>query len=141
MKMGLMKRDQYFFALGAQLGGPRAARERLISELRDHVEDAIADELATGRSLREAEDATLNRLGNPTAIAEPWHAYVQSRRRETRKRAGLVTMAAATACALAVAQHASGLREPNKPCTTGAAEHSSGHDSTCPGPGMKANAR
>jgi hypothetical protein len=136
-----MRRDQYFVALGAELGGPRGARERLISELRDHVEDAIADEVATGRSLREAEDATLNRLGSPTAIAEPWRTYVQNRRRETRKRAGLVTLAAATACALAVAQHASGLREPNKPCTTGAAEHSSGHDSTCPGPRVKANTR
>jgi uncharacterized protein with von Willebrand factor type A (vWA) domain len=112
----------------------------LVSELRDHVEDAITDEVAAGRSPRDAEHATLSRLGSPTAIAGPWHVYVQNRRRETRKRAGLVTLAAATACALAVAQHASGLREPNRPCTTPTpTQHVSGHNPVCASPPATAN--
>jgi hypothetical protein len=116
--MSRLNRDRYLQALGAELGGPRAARERLLAELRDHLDDAIADEVTVGRAPDDADHIALARLGAPADVSAPWSSYVRRRRRETRKRAGVIALAAATACALAVVQHASGHREPSAACTT-----------------------
>lgn len=130
-----MKRDDYLRAVAADLRGPRAARERLLVELRDHIDDSIAEEVAAGHTHGDAEQLSLERFGPPIEIAGPWHAYLRDRRRETRKRAALLTMAAATACALAVAQHASGLREPTGTCTkTPADSRAVAHASQCTRP-------
>ena len=136
--MSRLNRDRYFQALAADLGGPRAARERLLVELRDHLDDAIADEVTVGRASDDADEIALERLGGPSDVSAPWSVYVRSRRRETRKRAGVITLAAATACALAVVQHASGHRQPSESCTTTVSttnaacarqQHSSNHGS------------
>jgi hypothetical protein len=116
--MNRLNRDRYFKALAAELPGPRAARERLLAELRDHLDDAIADEVTVGRAPDDADHIALARLGAPADVTAPWSIYVRRRRRETRKRAGVITLAAATACALAVVQHASGHRQPSTTCTT-----------------------
>ena len=116
--MSRLNRDRYFQALRAELGGPRAARERLLAELQDHLDDAIADEVTVGRAPDEADPIALARLGSPADVSAPWSIYVRRRRRETRKRAGVIALAAATACALAVVQHASGHRQPSTSCTT-----------------------
>jgi hypothetical protein len=116
--MSRLNRDRYFKALAAELPGPRAARERLLAELRDHLDDAIADEVTLGRAPDDADHIALARLGAPADVSAPWSIFVRRRRRETRKRAGVITLAAATACALAVVQHASGHRQPSTTCTT-----------------------
>ena len=119
--MSRLNRDRYFQALAAELGGPRAARERLLAELQDHLDDAIAEEVTVGRAPTDADPIALARLGTPADVSAPWSIYVRRRRRETRKRAGVIALAAATACALAVVQHASGHRQPSTTCTTAVA--------------------
>jgi hypothetical protein len=130
-----MKRDDYLLAVAADLCGPHAARKRLLVELRDHIDDAIAEEVSAGRTQGDAEQTTLARFGSPIEIAGAWRANLRSRRRETRKRAALLTLAAATACALAVAQHASGLRQPISTCAkTTATGRAMAHEPPCPSP-------
>jgi HAAS len=135
--MSRLNRDRYFQALAAELGGPRAARERLLAELRDHLDDAIADEVTVGCAPDDADHIALTRLGAPTDISAPWSILVRRRRRETRKRAGVIALAAATACALAVVQHASGHRQPSTTCTTTV----STTNPACPQPQHSSNQR
>lgn len=121
-----MKRDHYLRTLATQLGGPRAARERLLAELSDHIEDSTTAEVKQGRQTHAAEQLALHRLGATDEITIPWHAYVGRRRREARRRLALLTIAAATASVLAVAQHASGLRQPTSPCAQTLVTHNTG---------------
>lgn len=111
-----MRRSSYLAAVAGPLQGPRAARARFLTELRDHVDDAVADGVAAGCAVDEAERVALARLGTPAEIAAAWQSYAARRRRENRKRAAVFALAAATASALAVAQHASGLRQPARSC-------------------------
>lgn len=130
--MEQMKRDRYMRSLAAELRGPHAARERLLVELRDHIDDATADELTQGRPIHDAEQLAIDRLGAAHDITGPWQAYIGRRRRETRRRVALLTIAAATASVLAVAQHASGLRQPTSRCTRTAATNNVVSHNTTP---------
>ena len=100
-----MNADEYLEALAAQTRG--SAPERLLAELRDHLDDAARD--------GDARAAT-ELLGTPQVVASAWRDHVRRRRAQTRRRAALLTLTVATAASLAVAQHASGHRQLHQPC-------------------------
>lgn len=108
-----MNRDEYLAELAARTRG--SAPERLLAELRDHIEDATRE--------HQERDA-LERLGAPEEVAAAWTAHVRRRRSQTRRRAAVFALTVATAASLAVAQHASGGHSaPQRQC---AARHHSG---------------
>jgi hypothetical protein len=106
--------ESYFASVAAKLRGSGSAR--LNAELRDHVEDAVAHQVALGHDRADAARITLERLGSPDELLVAWKLRDRARRVQTRRRAGLATLAAATASALAVVQLASGHRPPRNPC-------------------------
>jgi uncharacterized membrane protein len=109
-----MKPPEYLRRVEAGLAGGRSARERLLTELRDHIEDALADPARAGG---EAEQEVVARLGDPREVTVPWRADVLARRGQVRRRAALLTLTLATTLTLGIAQHASGHRPPSHGCT------------------------
>ena len=106
--------DAYLDAIGRAMRGPRG--DRLMTELRDHVADAVADERAAGRVRDEAEALVLQRLGPPESTLAAWEAYTRRSRARTRRRVGATALLAACAAALAVVQLAAGHRPEHDPC-------------------------
>ncbi len=128
-----MTPDEYLSRIETELAGSRPARERLLTELRDHIEDALSVGLTEDQSCVEA---TIARLGQPNEITTPWRTLIQERRAQTRRRAAVLTLTTATAITLGIAQHASGHRNPSHGCTT----ISHGPTTTCAHrPGTSAN--
>jgi hypothetical protein len=102
--------DEYLSALS---GLPGASLDRrLLAELRDHLQDATAANLAAGLSTAVATRRALEALGPPAALAEAWESRRRRRRQQQRLRLGLVIAAAAAATILAAAQYADGRRPP-----------------------------
>jgi len=96
------------------LDGSPAARRRLVTELRGHLEDSLA--AAAGEDVME-------RMGEPADVIEPWRAHTSTVRAQRRRRVALLTLAAASAAALGIAQHASGHRTPQRPCSVSHPAH------------------
>lgn len=104
-----MNRDEYLAELAARTRG--TAPERLLAELRDHIEDATR---------HHDECDALARLGAPEEVAAAWTAHVRRRRSQTRRRAAVLALTVASAVSLAVAQHASGGHSaPQQHCAVG----------------------
>jgi hypothetical protein len=102
--------ETYLASIAAQVRG--AGTRRLRAEVRDHLDDAIADHAARGCDPTDAARIALERLGPAGELVVAWNARADARRVRRRRRAALVAFAAATASALALVQHASG-RQPS----------------------------
>jgi poly-gamma-glutamate capsule biosynthesis protein CapA/YwtB (metallophosphatase superfamily) len=101
--------EAYLASVATQVRG--AGAERLTVELRDHLDDAIAHQIAGGSDPADAVRVALERLGPADEVLAAWKARARARRAQDRRRAALVAFAAVTASALALVQHASG-RQP-----------------------------
>jgi hypothetical protein len=106
--------DSYLDAVSRKARGPRA--DRLATELRDHVADAVADARDDGLGPEEADALVLERLGSPDDTLAAWQQYVRRSRARTRRRAATVALLASVASALAIVQLASGHRPDRDPC-------------------------
>jgi hypothetical protein len=60
----------YLSDLAAQLHGPHRRREAILTELRDGLEQATEDRIATGLAPDRAAAAAISQFGNPSAVAE-----------------------------------------------------------------------
>jgi hypothetical protein len=60
----------YLSDLAAQLHGPRRRREAILSELRDGLEQATEDRIATGLAPDRAAAAAITQFGTPQAVAD-----------------------------------------------------------------------
>lgn len=110
-----VRRDEWLRTLAGSLHGPRSRRERLLDELAQHLDQATAEELASGVTPAEAEAAALLRVGAPRTVAAYWNADVAARRSAKRLRiAALTVVVAALAAPVAIAQ-ASGTSQPRRP--------------------------
>ena len=121
----------YLRALEKSLAGSRRSRDRLLAELRAHLDDAIAERVADGVEPAEAEGLALAGLGPVEDVAGAWRARCARCRRHTHRNVAVTVVATAAAAVLAVAQHADGHQNPapaapaRQACTSGAAAYSS----------------
>ena len=60
----------YLSDLAAQLHGPRRRREAILTELRDGLEQATEDRIATGLAPDRAAAAAITQFGSPYAVAD-----------------------------------------------------------------------
>ena len=60
----------YLSDLAAQLHGPRRRREAIFTELRDGLEQATEDRIATGLAPDQAAAAAITQFGSPGAVAD-----------------------------------------------------------------------
>jgi hypothetical protein len=60
----------YLSDLAAQLHGPRRRREAIFTELRDGLEQATEDRIATGLAPDQAAAAAISQFGSPGAVAD-----------------------------------------------------------------------
>jgi len=60
----------YLSDLAAQLRGPRRRREAILTELRDGLEQATQDRIATGLPPDRAASAAITQFGSPCAVAD-----------------------------------------------------------------------
>jgi hypothetical protein len=60
----------YLSDLAAQLHGPRRRREAILTELRDGLEQATKDRIATGLAPDQAAAAAIMQFGSPCAVAD-----------------------------------------------------------------------
>jgi hypothetical protein len=104
-------RDVYLASLAARLTGSRRARNRLLTEIAGHLDDAISCGVEAGARADEAERRAIDLLGPPAAIAGPWNERCSRIRERQRRRVGLLVATATAASVLAVAQHADGRRD------------------------------
>jgi hypothetical protein len=105
-------KEQLLAELDRTLRGPRRARRRLLSEIDEHLTDAIGGELAQGVDPAAAEPRILDRFGNPAFVAAAWNADHDARRGAMRRKAVVLAIAVAVAGALGVTQYASGKSSP-----------------------------
>jgi hypothetical protein len=115
--------DECLRELASRLDGSRRTRRRVLTEIRDHLEDAVDAHLDAGMPSAEAEQLALERLGPPASLAAAWEARCSRQRTRRRGRVGMLVAAAAVASLLGVAQHAEGRRAPASPprgCAAGA---------------------
>ena len=66
--------DAYLGEIGALLHGPRRRRARILAELRDGLEQAVADQIAAELPAERAVSAATTRFGAPTAVAAAFAA-------------------------------------------------------------------
>jgi hypothetical protein len=59
----------YLAEVAARLHGPRRRREQIIDELRDGLDDIIADHARDGLASDQAADAAIDGFGTPTEVA------------------------------------------------------------------------
>jgi hypothetical protein len=71
-----MNRDEFLDLLFNRLSGTGAAGRRVLVEVGDHLDDAIADGVSGGMTPEQAEVAAVARLGTPDEIA---HAHALAR--------------------------------------------------------------
>ena len=64
----------YLSDLAAQLRGPRRRREAILIELRDGLEQATEDRVATGLAPDKATPAAISQFGSPCAVADAFAA-------------------------------------------------------------------
>jgi hypothetical protein len=60
----------YLSDLAAQLRGPRRRREAILTELRDGLEQATEDRIATGLAPEQAAAAAITQFGSPCTVAD-----------------------------------------------------------------------
>ena len=60
----------YLSDLAAQLHGPRRRRQAILTELRDGLEQATEDRIATGLAPDRAAAAAITKFGSPCAVAD-----------------------------------------------------------------------
>ncbi|NUR77089.1 MAG: hypothetical protein HOQ28_12495 [Thermoleophilia bacterium] len=111
-----MDPQDYLRAVAGDLGGSRGARTRLLTELRDHIEDSLE---AEGRRAGEV----MARLGAPGDVVASWQAHTAAVRAQNRRRAAVLALAVATTVALGIVQHASGHRTPHQVCSAAPSSH------------------
>jgi hypothetical protein len=104
-----MDPDDYLRAVEQSLSGGRGGRRRLLTELRDHLDDSL--------DARSDVEDVMARVGSPEEVTTPWREHVTAIRRQNRRRAALLALTVATAGALGIAQHASGHRAPHVECS------------------------
>jgi hypothetical protein len=107
--------DRYLRELAARVAGSRRARRRLLTEIRDHLDDAATAHRSAGMQPLQAEQRALELLGRPAELAEAWDARRTLLRKRRRGRAAILIATTATASLLAAAQHADGRRDPAPP--------------------------
>jgi anti-sigma-K factor RskA len=110
-----MTADDFLDELSSALRGPRRRRQRLISELAAHIDDAIRAEVAANAPPEQAERDVLDRLGSAAAIARRWNDDRRGHRETWRRRAAVIALTAVAAGALGVTQYAAGKPQPPKP--------------------------
>jgi len=66
--------DAYLGEVGTRLHGPRRRRARILVELRDGLDQAVADQLAAGLPAERAVRVAIARFGAPTAVADAFAA-------------------------------------------------------------------
>ena len=66
--------DAYLDETAMRLHGPRRRRARILAELRDGLEQAIADQITAGRPADDAVSAAIARFGTPAAVADAFAA-------------------------------------------------------------------
>jgi hypothetical protein len=98
--------------LASRLRGPRRARLRLLDEIEEDLQDAIAAERVGGLDAYAAEELVASRFGSPTTVARVWNADQASRRRAAHRNTLILMIAVAIAGALGITQHASGKNSP-----------------------------
>jgi HAAS len=77
-------RKDFVSAVRAELPRRPLSRRRLLSELTDHLDDAVADLRANGLSERAATDEALERVGDPEAIGTAFRNLRPKRRLKPR---------------------------------------------------------
>lgn len=102
--------EAYLAEVATLLGGSWRARRRLLSELRQHIDDAAA--VRPGPQTHE-RGAVLDRLGSPEALARAWDVRCSQWRVRQRRAIAVCVAGAAAASMLAVVQHAEGSRAPS----------------------------
>jgi hypothetical protein len=124
--------DRYLHEVAARLGGSRRTKKRLLTELRDHFDDAVAANRVDGVHPARAEELAVESLGPPAVLATAWRAR-SARLRWRRRRTGLLIAAIASASILAAAQHADG-RSPSHPVVRCAAVQNAHVNGPCARP-------
>jgi hypothetical protein len=66
--------DAYLGELAGLLRGPRRRRARILAELRDGLDQTIADHTAAGRTQDQAVDSAIDQFGTPQAVADAFGA-------------------------------------------------------------------
>lgn len=62
--------DAYLGDLAGRLRGPRRRRQRILAELRDGLDEAVADHITAGRPEDHAVTAAIAQFGTPQAVAD-----------------------------------------------------------------------
>src|SRR6266508_2213970 len=62
--------DAYLGELAHLLRGPRRRRARILAELRDGLDQAIADQTTDGRTEDQAVESAIDQFGTPRAVAD-----------------------------------------------------------------------
>jgi hypothetical protein len=101
-------RDELLHELSGTLRGARRARQRLLDEIAEDLEDAIDHERARGMAPDAAEAIVARRFGTPAVVATLWNREQTMRRRAIRRNMLVLMIAVATAGGLGITQHASG---------------------------------
>jgi len=114
--------DFYLRDVSTRLRGPLQPRKRLLTEIRDHLDDAITANLNAGMQAVEAEQRAVEQLGPPAALTEAWQARCSRLRTRRRGHIAMLVGAAAAAAVLGIAQHAQGRRDPTTPTRSCSAE-------------------
>jgi hypothetical protein len=84
---------------------PRGLRRRVVAELRQHLRDGIAAEIAGGLGHDEAERLTIERLGPPERVAAQFASDAPAPRGHVVLVAAVVVLAAIAIAAGAVVTH------------------------------------
>jgi len=107
--------DLFLRDVSTRLVGSGGTRRRLLTEIRDHLEDAIAANVEAGMQPALAEERAVELLGSPDALVRAWAERCRRLRTRRRGHAVMLVAAVATAAVLGVAQHADGQRNPTAP--------------------------
>jgi hypothetical protein len=83
--------DRYIAELTPRLNVGARGRTRILAEVRDHLDDAIAHRVRTGEGLAQAARAALDAFGSPGAMASQFNAEAGAR---AMRRAPLVAFTA-----------------------------------------------
>jgi uncharacterized membrane protein len=83
--------ERYLAELGSRLNVGTHGRARILTEVADHLDDAIAHRVQSGQRRNQAETETLNAFGSPRLIARQFNAAAGSR---AMRRAPIVAIAA-----------------------------------------------
>ena len=66
--------DAYLAEIAAGLHGPRRRRARILAELRDGLDQAVADQITAGLPAERAASVAIARFGTPAAVADAFAA-------------------------------------------------------------------